>query len=95
MAPVAALEDRLYTRWSHRGEPASAVCYRVADGVVLGVRAAPEQIFDSGGVFGGDTSKGVPVVSYGDDVDFAARMREDFDNCEYRTCFVAFAPRAV
>lgn len=60
-----------------------------------GVRAAPEQIFDSGGVFGGDTSKGVPVVSYGDDVDFAARMREDFDNCEYRTCFVDFAPRAV
>ena len=43
----------------------------------------------------GDTSKGVPVVSYGDDVDFAARMREDFDNCEYRTCFVDFAPRAV
>jgi len=58
-----------------------------------GVRAAPEQIFDSGGVK--DTSKGVPVVSYGDDVDFAARMREDFDNCEYRTCFVDFAPRAV
>ena len=39
---MAALEDRLYTRWSHRGEPASAVCYRVADGVVLGVRAAPD-----------------------------------------------------
>ena len=38
---MAGLEDRLYTRWSHRGEPASAVCYRVADGVVLGVRAAP------------------------------------------------------
>ena len=65
------------------------------DSDIHSVRAAPEQIFDSGGVFGGDTSKGVPVVSYGDDVDFAARMREDFDNCEYRTCFVDFAPRAV
>ena len=55
-----------------------------------GVRGAPEQIFDSGGVK--DTSKGVPVVNYCGDAAFEAKMRADFDNCETRTCVVDLSP---
>ena len=58
-----------------------------------GVRAAPEQIFDSGGVT--DTSKGVPVVNYRGDAAFEAKMRADFDNCETRTCVVDLSPLVV
>jgi broad specificity phosphatase PhoE len=58
-----------------------------------GVRGAPDQVFDSGGV--PNTADGAPIVYYpkGDDA-FEQSMREDFDNCEYRTCVVDFSPRS-
>jgi len=57
-----------------------------------GVRAAPEQVFDSGGV--PDTADGAPIVYYNAaDPEFEAFMREDFANCEYRTAVVDLTPR--
>ena len=54
-----------------------------------GVRGAPEQIFDSGGVL--DTSKGAPVIDYGGDAEFEALMRADFANCECRDVVIDFS----
>ncbi|CAL53352.1 Histidine phosphatase superfamily, clade-1 [Ostreococcus tauri] len=54
-----------------------------------GVRGAPEQIFDTGGV--PDTAQGMPVIVYDDDVEFERSMRADFENAEYRTCVVDFS----
>ena len=55
-----------------------------------GVRAAPEQtLCRVGGAFDeGDAS--TPVVAYGGDAAFEARMREDWDNCELRTFLVSY-----
>lgn len=54
-----------------------------------GVRGAPEQIFDSGGVL--DTSKGAPVVDYCGDAEFEAMMRADYENCECRDLVIDFS----
>lgn len=55
-----------------------------------GVRTAPNQtLCRVGGAFDvGDAS--TPVVTYGGDAVFEARMREDWDNCELRTFLVCY-----
>ena len=55
-----------------------------------GVRAAPEQTLWRVGGAADEGDAGTPVVTYGNDAAFEARMREDWDNCELRSFLVCY-----
>ena len=55
-----------------------------------GVRAAPEQTLWRVGGAADEGDAGTPVVTYGNDAAFEARMCEDWDNCELRSFLVCY-----